>query len=265
MLDRFISEQAGKLATQFDEVGRQLPHSNLPHELVENYIAIAQANIERLRANPSQETLTMAAEAMVLFQGFLERDRVASFDALTGARNRFSFESDLKDALALTKRDEGEVHHHAVLFLDADYFKGINDTLGHLGGDEALRKIVQTALKTARENEHLYRIGGDEFAIILTDVNSNTIEESREHFEAAQRRFVDAFTQLTVEHNGREMPLQVSSGFYILHGNETVNEVKEAADAALYHSKEGRDARQQAVWDLIRARQLGSDHRLING
>jgi diguanylate cyclase (GGDEF)-like protein len=256
-VSEFLKQQSESLAVQFEESAQRLAESNLPEEFVENYLAVVRANILRLRDNPDMMTLTMAKESMLFLVGMLERDKVASLDALTGIRNRRSFDSDLNDAIQLSRRDTEHKVYHAIMFLDLDYFKQINDTMGHGGGDEALKKFAKAAEAAARQGEHIYRLGGDEFAILLTDTESVSPEHAQDHFHAAQTRFDKAFSTLTIEHKGMERPLQASTGFHIVQGTETADQLKEIADAALYESKKRKDGRQTRVLRYIEEKNSG--------
>lgn len=94
--------------------------------------------------------------------------RLAFFDELTGLPNRTLLHDRLGQALANTARTR---HHGAVLFIDLDNFKDINDTLGHAVGDDLLRQVAQRMSNSVREADTLARLGGDEFVIILNDLH----------------------------------------------------------------------------------------------
>jgi diguanylate cyclase (GGDEF)-like protein/PAS domain S-box-containing protein len=94
---------------------------------------------------------------------------VAHYDALTDLPNRILLQDRLRQAIALNQRHGQSL---AVLYLDLDGFKGINDTHGHHVGDELLVKLAQRVKQTLRESDTLARIGGDEFVAVLTDLNS---------------------------------------------------------------------------------------------
>src|SRR5213078_4136511 len=89
---------------------------------------------------------------------------LASHDALTGLLNRREFELRLRAALDGAR--DGDVHH-AVLYLDLDQFKVVNDTSGHAAGDELLRQIGALLRPRLREGDTLARLGGDEFGVLL--------------------------------------------------------------------------------------------------
>ena len=116
---------------------------------------------------------------------------LATHDVLTGLPNRNQFEVRLDEALALARRNG---RHTALLYLDLDRFKEVNDTLGHPAGDELLREFADRLRRLTREGDTIARIGGDEFTIILRDVQDESaigqlcervVESARHPFELA--------------------------------------------------------------------------------
>ena len=92
---------------------------------------------------------------------------MAHHDALTGLPNRVLFHERLREAVARSRRGDT----CAVLFLDLDHFKAVNDTLGHPVGDALLREVSHRLVKEVRETDTVARLGGDEFAIVQSNVN----------------------------------------------------------------------------------------------
>lgn len=118
----------------------------------------------------------------------------ASHDELTGLINRYSFERKLQSAIASAKQENAE---HALCFLDLDQFKIINDTCGHIAGDELLRQLGAGLSNNIRQSDTLARLGGDEFAILLEYCNAhqalkmaNAIREYIEDFQFAWQEHV---------------------------------------------------------------------------
>lgn len=93
---------------------------------------------------------------------------MAHYDALTGLPNRALFYDRLKQAVAITRRNHGGL---ALLFMDLDGFKGVNDTLGHQAGDLLLKAVAERLHQCVRESDTVARLGGDEFTAILNDVH----------------------------------------------------------------------------------------------
>ena len=113
--------------------------------------------------------------AVLLFQDITERKiledqlmRMAKYDSLTGLANRTLFMEFLAKSLARSKRNQKST---AVLFLDLDHFKQINDTLGHDRGDQLLISVAERLKNCVREVDLAARLGGDEFAIVLDDIS----------------------------------------------------------------------------------------------
>jgi len=155
---------------------------------------------------------------------------LAHHDALTGLPNRALLLDRLEQALARAKWRQRLV---AVLFLDLDRFKIINDSLGHASGDALLRAMAQRLRACVRDGDTVARLGGDEFAIVLNDV-------------AAQEdvaKVADALLQAVgeaVEHEGRELFVTASIGIslYPRDGQDS-HSLLQRADMAMYNAKDG--------------------------
>ena len=96
---------------------------------------------------------------------------IAHHDSLTGLPNRFSLSGRIQQALALARREGGRI---ALLFIDLDRFKLVNDTLGHHVGDELLIEVARRLQDSIRDSDVVARLGGDEFVIMLADLSKNT-------------------------------------------------------------------------------------------
>ncbi|MDD5160864.1 MAG: EAL domain-containing protein [Sulfuricurvum sp.] len=154
-------------------------------------------------------------------------------DSLTGLPNRYNLYSQLKLTVANANRYERKF---AVLFLDLDHFKNINDTLGHNVGDTLLKAVSHKLKSMIRENDIVARIGGDEFIIILNDFNDlGTLEQ-------VISKILDAFHQEWVVQK-HFLRLSTSIGVAIYpDDSQEINELMKFADIAMYKAKaEGRD------------------------
>jgi diguanylate cyclase (GGDEF)-like protein len=162
----------------------------------------------------------------------------AFHDPLTNLANRSLFVNQVKDALA---RREGSI---AVLFIDVDDFKTVNDTLGHAVGDELLMAIARRLHGCVLPSDTIARLGGDEFAILLQHIG-----DSAEAGKAVADRIVHALNDpLSV--GGRMSPVKVSIGIATGRpGLEHADEVIRNADVAMYHAKRGGKGR-AAVFEL---------------
>jgi diguanylate cyclase (GGDEF)-like protein/PAS domain S-box-containing protein len=156
--------------------------------------------------------------------------RMAFYDELTGIANRALFLDRLRVALAQSARSGRPV---AVLFMDLDFFKQVNDTYGHTIGDEALRAVASRLAVNMRDGDTLARLGGDEFTFVLPDI------EGQENAETAAAKFLSVFRQ-PFDLAGHPVKLTASIGIAVVTGSEvTVEEALARADAAMYRSKEG--------------------------
>ena len=154
---------------------------------------------------------------------------LAQYDVVTGLPNRALFRDRLAQSLIHAQR---KGMHAAVMFLDLDYFKSVNDMLGHDAGDQLLRDVAQRMKTQIRRGDTLARMGGDEFTVIL--------EELRDAGDAAAvaQKIIDAMARAFVI-SGEEMFISTSIGIAIYPscGIEPSQLIKNA-DAALYHAKE---------------------------
>ena len=157
----------------------------------------------------------------------------ACHDALTGLINRREFEVRLARALVGAAEQE---RHHAVMYLDLDQFKVVNDTCGHAAGDELMRQISAVLQRRLREGDTLARLGGDEFGVLLENCHPDHGIRLAEELRRAVANF--PFTW-----QNRSFSIGVSIGVVsIVDGAFTLAEVLSAADAACYMAKDkGRD------------------------
>ncbi len=154
---------------------------------------------------------------------------LAYYDALTGLPNRTLLQDRLSKALASARRQKAKV---ALLFLDLDRFKNINDSLGHSLGDLLLQEVAERLKKWAREQDTVTRLGGDEFLIALTRIK-DVADAS-----VAAERIVNAMTADFVV-QGHSLSISCSLGISIFpeHGTDGETLIKNA-DAAMYSAKE---------------------------
>ncbi len=152
----------------------------------------------------------------------------ASHDALTHLANRVNFETHLKRLLQTVQ----ELHQrHALVFIDLDRFKAVNDTAGHAAGDALLREISSLMLSMLRSTDVLARLGGDEFGLLLPDCN---VESAR----YISGRIVQAINDYHFMWEGRMHRIGASAGITIIdETNHQGSEVMSQADIACYASK----------------------------
>ena len=153
---------------------------------------------------------------------------LANHDSLTGLLNRAAFQGRLEQSLLHARHNDGSV---ALLFIDLDGFKHVNDAEGHRAGDEVLRIVAQRIASTVRAGDTMARLGGDEFLVMLDR------EVTREVTDTIGHRIIDALQQgMTVD--GRELRIGASIGVAVyppLEGD--IDALMNRADQAMYAAK----------------------------
>jgi len=155
-------------------------------------------------------------------------EHLAHYDQLTGLPNRILFNDRLKQALALGRRARNRV---AVMFLDLDGFKAINDSLGHSAGDNLLAQVANRLTQCLRETDTVARFGGDEFTIVLPDVDG---EESVA--KIARKITEDIARPYDIEGNEANVTTSLGISLYPLDGQQAQTLVQKA-DNAMYQAK----------------------------
>lgn len=159
--------------------------------------------------------------------------RQAHYDPLTGLINRYAFEDRLKHALLQAKRDGTR---GALLFIDLDRFKQVNDTEGHKAGDRLLLRVAERLYDCLRASDTLARLGGDEFAVIV-----HRFREDSEVIALCKRLVSEIGKPVLVDRI--EHSVNASIGVSVFPGEGTsVEELLMRADAAMYRAKESGGA-----------------------
>jgi diguanylate cyclase (GGDEF)-like protein len=187
--------------------------------LVAELIVFAVAMGSRLQlVLRSEQALTARTQQLVEALGT---------DALTGAASRAGFESRGEELL-----DKGQPF--ALMLLDLDGFKGVNDAHGHAAGDQVLIAIAQRLRAQLRKDDVVARLGGDEFAVLVLGT------PSRDAMSLMARRMIEAGSQ-PVEYEGRSVTVGMSLGIACRPGDgDTLARLLRAADRAMYHVKQQR-------------------------
>jgi diguanylate cyclase (GGDEF)-like protein len=148
-------------------------------------------------------------------------------DGLTNTFNRRYFLDRLHGELRFAVRHTKPV---ALLFVDIDHFKKINDTHGHQAGDQVLAGVARVMMTTIRAEDVLARYGGEEFAVICREIDLPGAE-------TLANRLVAAVSQRPFEFGGQQIPVTISVGAAVDHGKSEAQALIAAADAAMYEAK----------------------------
>ncbi len=197
------------------------------------YLLARRFHLVNLRLKAANDTLEKEVENRTqrLTQtqsDLLEKNRIlehlSTTDALTQLHNRLKIERILE---TLQTRYEEEQYRYTILFIDIDFFKSINDSYGHHTGDLVLKDMAHCLTNTFSEKSHIGRWGGEEFIVILEEIDAHQAvllaEECRQKIETHDFPV--------------KQPLTVSIGLATIEHGETTSEVIHLADTALYDSK----------------------------
>lgn len=201
----------------------------------EAQLALMQAH-EELENRVAERTAELAETNLRLQEEVAERQQaeervmhLANHDALTGLPNRRLLIDRLGQALALAHREN---HQVAVLFMDLDRFKTINDSLGHMTGDALLQNVARRLSETLREGDTVSRLGGDEFVVVLPSLDQPKAAEK------VALKLVDALAP-PIDLGGQELRVSASIGISLFpeDGCDTETLLRNA-DSAMYHAKD---------------------------
>ncbi|MDR1168990.1 MAG: GGDEF domain-containing protein [Heliobacteriaceae bacterium] len=197
-------------------------------ELPENMLDEIQANIETIINSfdiPDDNKLDVIKKINFMYSS---TKQLSATDALTGLYNRRHFESNFERELLRAKRYNSKL---SIAVIDIDYFKNVNDIYGHSAGDYVLKEVAYIALNTIRTTDMLFRYGGEEFVIILTETprEGAVIPLERLRASVENRKFC---------YKNQEIKVTVSIGLSSDTSAATPCEMFDLADKALYKAKE---------------------------
>jgi diguanylate cyclase (GGDEF)-like protein/PAS domain S-box-containing protein len=164
---------------------------------------------------------------------------IAGHDTLTGLPNRMLFFDRLRQAMAMARRERTEL---ALLYLDLDRFKAVNDTWGHDAGDELLKEVATRVRRLVRESDTVARIGGDEFTVLLPKITS------RDDIGKSAQKIIEALSarvQLHLAGRGLQLGVSigVSIGIAVYPGDARDDDgLVKVADTAMYEAKQTGNA-----------------------
>jgi diguanylate cyclase len=239
VLERFaleLQQELGKVALHFIDdsgdlryaFGSERPHS-CSYQLHCEKHPLGELQLQRRRRFGEHELelaeLMIGCLVPALHNALVHRNAIrnATRDALTGVGNRTALELAAAHEIALARRHGAPA---SLLIIDIDHFKAINDTLGHLAGDHAIRETAQLLRQISRDTDNLFRFGGEEFVLLLsgTDCKGAAViaERVRQQVEKRWRQ---------------SLQITVSIGVAELGNDESLLAWLERADAALYEGK----------------------------
>ena len=174
-----------------------------------------------------EEISLLRAKVARLQERVEQLDQLAHQDSLINLPNRRGFMRELE---RLISRVDRYGINAAMLFVDLDGLKMINDTFGHRAGDESLIQVAELLSKGVRHSDVVARIGGDEFGILLESSDENDAQETAV-------RLIDQISACEVTHDGEALPLSVAIGVGMIDALDTPDSVMERADEAMYRRK----------------------------
>jgi diguanylate cyclase len=198
---------------------------------VENFVLRANQRHDATKTRNeklSNQIIQMEQETEKLQQNLVENRKKLLYDTLTGVRSRLAYNEQIVQELARWNR-YGTTFSYAIL--DIDHFKQVNDTYGHNAGDKALRLIAQLMQKQIRKSDTLFRIGGEEFVLLLT----NTSAAQAEPLITKLRKGV---ADSGFHFKQKRVALTLSAGITESTAEDDIQSMYERADAALYRAKD---------------------------
>jgi diguanylate cyclase (GGDEF)-like protein len=201
----------------------------------QDFVMKSEISAMRLR-----RAVLIATERYFLEQKILETHaqlkQLAEFDTLTGLHNRHFFDERLKKLLIMASRVRKPL---ALLLIDVDRFKEINDQYGHVAGDRVLQEVSTRLQSSTRESDLLFRIGGDEFAVI-----ANYLGYEEDVCTLVQRILLTFESNVTIDNNEIDLSVSIGVATYSECGSNSL-ELRKNADIALYRAKDkGRNQAQ---------------------
>jgi diguanylate cyclase (GGDEF)-like protein len=178
------------------------------------------------------EVARLEAELAAMRERVAELETRAESDPLTGVMNRRGFERELKRAGAYVRRYGGNA---ALVYLDLDGFKPVNDRHGHAAGDAVLKAVAVTLVGSVRASDTVARIGGDEFAALLWNLSTPAAQAKALALE-------QAVAAATVPWGSGRLSVEASAGVAELSADQDPTQVVARADAAMYGRKRARRA-----------------------
>ena len=234
---------------KIDRINRAQPAVTDPQSIPQESLSTAiQALILQFHSSPSHPDASQSKASMAVAQQALaaaenadshimklqariaQLERETETDMLTGLLNRRGFERRVTETMAQANRYE---EFGALVYIDLDRFKPINDKHGHAAGDAVLTSVSYILAANVRTTDHVARLGGDEFAVILTRA---TREDALKRAEALDI----ALNAGSLDWSGRLISIEASIGVQPFGPNDDIKSILACADRAMYRAKELR-------------------------
>ncbi|MFT3666823.1 EAL domain-containing protein [Piscinibacter sp.] len=229
-LDYVAPDQRARVAAVLDS-GQELAYESALVDRAGQRIAVELIGRTMLR-NGERLRMTIVRDIRDRQAAQARIHHLAHHDALTGLPNRMSFLEQLQQHMAAA---EAEGTQLALLFIDLDHFKRVNDSLGHLAGDALLRTVAERILASLRATDLVARFGGDEFMVLLHGGPSR--ERRRDEVDEVARKLIAAI-EAPVDAEGRPISVTPSIGVAFFPGDaDTPDELIKNADSAMYLAK----------------------------
>ena len=221
-----------QLSQTDDDLSTRLLRHREPHSMFERQMSDNRWVLVNENRTSDGGTVVLYTDITELKRREREIQYLAEHDGLTGLYNRAAFQRAAEAAIKSAK-SRGSLA--AIFFLDLDFFKNINDTLGHMAGDELIRTVSKRLLDCAQDIDTVARFGGDEFGVVVADA------ASPEAVAILASRILDSI-KTSVDYHGQQITPSCSIGIALSPADgDCIDELMKNADLALYRSKaEGR-------------------------
>jgi diguanylate cyclase (GGDEF)-like protein len=184
----------------------------------------------KIEAPQNDENAALKAEIVVLNARISELETLADTDTLTPLANRRAFLRRLDHAIMDVGRHGT---HIALVFIDLNSMKAVNDAHGHLAGDAVLKHVATHLQKNLRATDMVARIGGDEFGLILDHAEEDSVI-------IRMQRLASTLAAEPVRHGGNSFPVGLAWGVTMITGTDSVEGALARADAAMYAAKDAQ-------------------------
>ncbi|KKM76639.1 hypothetical protein LCGC14_1378160, partial [marine sediment metagenome] len=224
-IKHFLIERDAQVAAQQSKIAQSEAHD----ALLQERLALQEQARSDLEANIEERTFELQVTLRELEEKNRALEQINMEDPLTKIKNRRYFDKKLVMDLRRSRREQTPL---SIIMLDIDHFKSINDTYGHLIGDDVLSMVAKVLAESIRRNDTLVRWGGEEFVLIAINVDDKTLfdlaEKLRYQIEKNTYGFVDKVT--------------ISIGATLFRTDDTKDDLLSRADQALYEAKgQGRN------------------------